>query len=283
MPGHQVAGHQRVLGEVQRKAEALEATQHFAQLLRAHVALVLVGLQADDPDGNTCVQAVADQACVLVREVEVVDQQQRLRVGGLRGGEYLLDQRHPAIALADAGDGVVVAVEHRHDDRLVDHVPDVDDPGKGDDFPVDARQLLVEDGLVVIGHQPVGAYRVPAQRVAFEPNPVIHQEPGGVHAVFEFGLALLRLVLAPVKGEGAVVEQAQPLFHAIPEEGVALFFIGTGEGVKGPAAEAEVVGLLGKMQARVCDGPALRVEDAQGGAGLAVVVGHKGSSFWSMS
>ena len=143
---------------------------------------------------------------------------------------------------------------------------------------MDALKLLVEDGLVVVLHQPVGAYRVPAQRVPLQPDAAARQESGGVHAVLKGRLALLGLVSAPVEGEGTVVEQPKPLFHAVPEEGIALFLVGVGDGVEDPAAEEEVVALLVEVKVRVGDGPPLAVEDAQDGAGFAMFVGHDGCS-----
>ena len=248
------------------------------QLFRAHVALMLVGLQADGPDGRACVQTVADQRRVFVAEVEIVDEQQRLRVGGLRGVKDFLHQADAAIALADAGDGVVIAVKFGHDDHFVDHVPDVDHPGEGGDIPVDALELLVEDRLVVVLHQPVGACRVPAQRMPLDPLAVFHQVAGGVHAAFKPGLALLGLIVAPVEGHGAVVEQPQPLLHAILKEGVALFFVGAGDGVEGAAAKPKVVLPLLEVQLRVGDGRALAVPDAKDGMRFAMLVGHGGYS-----
>ena len=57
MRRHQMPGDQRIFRKVQRNSKGFESAQDLLQLLRTHVSLVLMRLQADRSDRNSRVQA----------------------------------------------------------------------------------------------------------------------------------------------------------------------------------------------------------------------------------
>lgn len=203
--------------------------------------------------GTPAVQAGGDEVAVFFREVEVVDKQHGVRVGLLGGVEHLLDEFDAAELLADAADGVVLA-EDGHDDHFVDDVPHIDDALESGNVALDAVELLFQDGVVVIRHQPVRAGGVPAQRVALDAHALRLQEAGRAQAAFGGGVAFDRLKTAPIERQRAVVEQAEPFLHALLVELPVLFdvalvgfhvrgdaHVGGGQRVKRAAAEQEFV------------------------------------------
>ena len=261
------------------QTEAGEARQHVLELLTPPIALVLVALDADRADGHLRLQQLLEQMLIGRAYVEVVDEQHRVGIALPRRLEHRLDQRGAAQLPADAGDGVVVLVEDRHDDHLVDHVPHVDHAPVGRHVPADARKLAPQDLVVGKLREPVRAYGVPAQRVALYPYAVFLQPFGRRHGLGKGRLPLDGLIPAPVKGQRAVVEQRQPLVHTLLQSG--FFGLAAGfhhrHGVEGAAAEQKLMGDLIDADGEICGGRAVRFQKMQSGLRPAMLqLIHKG-------
>ena len=223
--GHERPCDNRVLRKVDGKAEVLIAVQYFLHLLLRPHPLMLVGLEPDGLDGNPGVQAAVDEDFIVRGKVEVVDEENAVRVAFLRRIEHLLYQGDPSVLLADAGNGVIVLVVDGHDDYFIDDVPHVDDALEARNLAVNPLKLLFQNRLVVIGHEPGNAAGMPAERVPLHGHVPALQELRGGHELVRVGLAFLRLKTAPVEGERPVVKEFQPFLHAVFEpDAECLFF-----------------------------------------------------------
>jgi hypothetical protein len=103
---------------------------------------------------------------------------------------------------SDARNAVIVLRENRHDDGLVHDIPSIDEPGETAHVARDPFELLGEDGLVVVFHEPVRAGGMPAERMALE------REAHGLSALgssqdeaLRIGIAFLLLVSPPIEGK----------------------------------------------------------------------------------
>src|SRR5699024_7046158 len=90
---------------------------------------------------------------------------------------------------AQSGDAVIVFVEDRHDDDLVDDVPHVDQTGEVGHFAFDAFGLDAGDLGVVEFQEPVGGDGVPGQGVALDGVAALVQQARGGQDAFGVGSA----------------------------------------------------------------------------------------------
>ena len=204
------------------QAEAGKAVQHPVQLFQPPVTLMLMALDADGADGNARLQQGFNQLRVSFAGVEIIDEQDGVRIAFPGGVKHLPDQAHPALFPADAGHGVVISVKLRHDHHFVDHIPHVDHAPVGADLPVNPVQLPAQNFRVIILEQPRRADGMPAQRMAFHLNLPLPQPSGRGHGFGEGGLSFHRLIAAPIERQGAVIEQGQPFLHSFPEKRLLL-------------------------------------------------------------
>ena len=126
----------------------VETREHFIELFRAPVTLMLVRLNPDHVNRNARIQAAVDQDLVVCGDVEVVDQQRGVRVRLAGGREHALDKLDAAKLLADTRDGVIIFIKDRHDHDLVDDVPHVDDAFKETHVAADTGELAAQNLVV---------------------------------------------------------------------------------------------------------------------------------------
>ena len=198
-----------------RQPETREPLEHLEGLRLAPVALVHVRLDPEDVDVDAGVETVLDEALVVRRDVEVVEQQRRARVGGAGRLERRLDDPDLAKGLAHAGHAVLVPVEDRHDHGLVDDVPRVDHAVERRDLAFDASEL---GGDRVRGRelkQPGGGLGVPAQRMALDDAAAIDEPLRRGQESLGVGAAPDGLEPGPVERQRGEVEQAQPVPGAL--------------------------------------------------------------------
>lgn len=169
-----MTGQQGILSKMQRKPKHREAFQNFFQPFSAHVPLVLMRLQAYGRNRYTRIQTSCNQIAVFVGEIKIIDKQCCLRVFLLGCRKDLPNQFYRPQITADPADGIIAAVDG-HDDHFIDHIPHIHNAFEVTDLPLDAIQLFLQDGLVIILHKPVGTCGVPAQRMPLDPHTMLLQ------------------------------------------------------------------------------------------------------------
>ena len=177
------------------------------RLFDAPVPLVHVRLDADHVDLDACLQTPLDQNVEGGRDVEIIEQQHRIRVVGARRLEHRADQLDAPHLLADARDAVVVLVENRHDHRFVHHIPHVDHAREVGHVAADAPDLRLQNLGVAQRQQPVRRDRMPAERVAFGHAAIVPVELRRVQDAPRVRPAALRLEAPPVERQRRLVEE----------------------------------------------------------------------------
>ena len=118
------------------------------QLFRTPISLVLMALDADRTDRHIGFQQAFDQLCVCFACIEVVDEQNCIRISFLRGGKDFLYQTDPAFFDTDPGDGVVVPVKDGHDHHFIDHIPQTDHTSESGYVAMNAFDLPAQNLFV---------------------------------------------------------------------------------------------------------------------------------------
>ena len=126
-----------------------------------------MGLNADDIDGDARVQATFDQVFILGGSIEIVENQNGIRVFTAGLFKHGFNGFDLAQLPADAGDGIVIAVKIRHDDHLVYDIPHINQAFVVGHLPGHSCLLTEENFIGGIFHQPGGRIGMPAQGMAF--------------------------------------------------------------------------------------------------------------------
>ena len=113
---------------------------------------------------------------------------------------------------------------------------------------------------------------MPAQRMTLHLYAALPEPFRGGHGFTKSRFAFFRLITAPVKGKGAVVEQCQPFFHSFPKESLFLFILCFHQlhGIKSTAAEKELMGNLVNADFLADSRGSVGVQDTQTGICLTV-------------
>ena len=242
---HEGPGNQGVFRKVEGQAEPGEALQYALELFHPPVPLVLMALDAHRPDRDACIQELRKQLFIGRGGIKVVDQKHRVRIALPGRLKDVPDQGQPAPVPADPGHRIVVLVKYGHDHHFVDDIPHVHNPAVSGHLPADPGKLPAQDLRIVKFEQPRRTHRVPAQRMALDPDPARLQKAGRRHGFPVGGLPFLGLVAAPVKRQRAVIEKLQPfvqdafdpfpLFCGLFSR--LLFQLRKGYGIEGAAAK----------------------------------------------
>ena len=160
--------YEGVLGKVKGKSEERIPVEDVHEFFFSHITLMLVGLDSDGGDGNSGIQKSVDQYALAFGKIEIVNKKGRIGICRLGCIEYFLDELYPSEILADPGDRIVVSVIHLHDDNFVDDIPVINDALESGDIAVDAVELLLKNGRIVILHQPVRTYGIPTEGMTLE-------------------------------------------------------------------------------------------------------------------
>ena len=196
---------------------------------------MLVGLDSYGTDGDTCIKASVDEYLVIYGCVEVVKEQSRLGITLVSLFKDFADKAYSPLLLADSCNGVVVLIKNGHDNNFVDDVPHVNNALKTCDFTLDSLKLLFKYGLVVIFHEPVGAYSVPTEGVALDLDVFTLKVFCCIHEHLFIWLTFLGFVIAPVKGKRSVIKDIEPALRYLFCPVITVHYVW--DKIKGSAAE----------------------------------------------
>ena len=124
--------------------------------------------------------------------------------------EDRLDQSDSSLLFAETGNCIIVLIKDRHDDYFINDVPHINDAFKTADLTVNSLELFFHDGFVIVLHEPVGTYSVPAKGVTLDFDVFTLKIFCGIHKHLCARLSFFRLKTAPVERKRTIVEDLQP-------------------------------------------------------------------------
>ena len=154
---------QRVLREMERKAKMVKTSQNFIEFLGAPIPLMLVGLDSNHINRHAGIQAAVDQDFIVCRSIKIIDEQCGVWVCFMCRSKNTLDKLNSAKLLANAGHGIIIFIEDRHNHDLVDNVPHIYYALEIAHVAADTSELALQNLIIGVLHKPVGTNCMPAQ------------------------------------------------------------------------------------------------------------------------
>ena len=172
-------------------------------------------LNADGMNRNTCIQAVANNPSIFIRQIKIVNQKCRIRICCMCSIKHLFNKRYSTIFFANSCDCIVISIINRHDYCFIYDIPFINFALKCRYIAFNTCKLLLKNRLVIIFHEPRCTYRMPAKRMSLQRNTMFQQKICCIHSGFVLRMSLRRLIIAPIKRKCRIIKNAKPLIHTV--------------------------------------------------------------------